>query len=152
MFKSEKKLKVSKPINKYIGFVSTEFYQSSPIDSFLLNECKSSLDGEMSVRITSDIYMLFNQQRLDKMTQSALLQHFDSQPINEPSMSALRSKLSDADLCKFIKSRYIQSPSELMAWTQFLMDNYDTELVRLQSLADVPVDTPKDDISPSSDN
>ena len=88
---------------------------------FQENECS----GSKSVRITSDIYMLFNQQRLDRMSRERLVAYFDNVSVSEPKMRELRSKLSDDQLCSFVKSRFIQSPSELMAWSQYLMSSQD---------------------------
>ena len=69
--------------------------------------------------------MLFNQQRLDRMSKDRLLSYFENLSVNEPKMRELRSKLSDDQLCSFVKSRFIQSPSELMAWSQYLMSSQD---------------------------
>ena len=33
--------------------------------------------------------------------------------------------MSDYDLLKFCKSRYVQSPSEMMAWLDYLSANYE---------------------------
>ena len=40
--------------------------------------------------------------------------------------SDLRKKMTDEQLCSFVKSRFIQTPSELMAWSQYLMSSQDT--------------------------
>lgn len=82
-------------------------------------------NGIEVVTLTSDIYMLFNQQRLDRMSKDRLLTYFENLSVNEPKMRELRSKLSDEQLCSFVKSRFIQSPSELMAWSQYLMNSQD---------------------------
>ena len=83
------------------------------------------VNGNEVVTLTSDIYMLFNQQRLDRMSKDRLLAYFDNLSVTDPKMSELRSKLSDDQLCSFVKSRFIQSPSELMAWSQYLMSSQD---------------------------
>lgn len=101
----------------------SEFLENSPVNEF----CFDRLDknGTEVVTLTSDIYMLFNQQRLDRMSKDRLLAYFENLSVNEPKMSELRSKLSDEQLCSFVKSRFIQSPSELMAWSQYLMSSQD---------------------------
>ena len=33
--------------------------------------------------------------------------------------------MTDDQLCSFVKSRFIQTPSELMAWSQYLMSSQD---------------------------
>ena len=82
-------------------------------------------DGKKSIRITSDIYMLFNQQRLDKLTRAQCVEYFDNLSVSEPKMSDLRKKMTDDQLCSLVKSRFIQTPSELMAWSQYLMSSQD---------------------------
>lgn len=101
----------------------SEFLENSPVNEF----CFERLDknGTEVVTLTSDIYMLFNQQRLDRMSKDRLLAYFENLSVNEPKMSELRSKLTDDQLCSFVKSRFIQSPSELMAWSQYLMSSQD---------------------------
>lgn len=101
----------------------SEFLENSPVNEF----CFERLDknGTEVVTLTSDIYMLFNQQRLDRMSKDRLLAYFENLSVNEPKMCELRSKLTDDQLCSFVKSRFIQSPSELMAWSQYLMNSQD---------------------------
>lgn len=101
----------------------SEFLENSPVNEF----CFERLDknGTEVVTLTSDIYMLFNQRRLDRMSKDRLLAYFENLSVNEPKMSELRSKLTDDQLCSFVKSRFIQSPSELMAWSQYLMSSQD---------------------------
>jgi len=101
----------------------SEFLENSPVNEF----CFERLDknGIEVVTLTSDIYMLFNQQRLDRMSKDRLLSYFENLSVSEPKMRELRSKLSDEQLCSFVKSRFIQSPSELMAWSQYLMSSQD---------------------------
>lgn len=103
--------------------IQSEFIENSPVNEFLFQDLE--VNGKQTVRITSDIYMLFNQQRLDRMTKERLVSYFENLSVNEPKMRELRSKLSDEQLCSFVKSRFIQSPSELMAWSQYLMSSQD---------------------------
>lgn len=101
----------------------SEFLEKSPVNEFCFERLE--VNGEEVVTLTSDIYMLFNQQRLDKMTKDRLLAYYENLSVNEPKMRELRSKLTDDQLCSFVKSRFIQSPSELMAWSQYLMSSQD---------------------------
>lgn len=107
----------------------SEFRESSPVDQFMFQEIE--VDGKSSVRLTSDIYMLFNQQRLDRMSRESLLSYFDSIQVREPRFTEIRSKLGDEQLMSFVKSRFIQSPSELMAWSQYLMSSSDDAVAAL---------------------
>lgn len=110
----------------------SEFRQESPVDQFLFEE--REFDGVKSVRLTSDIYMLFNQQRLDRLSRESLLSHFKSMSVNEPQFGDLRSKLGDDQLISFVKSRFIQSPSELMFWSQYLMSSSDAVVAELAAV------------------
>lgn len=101
----------------------SEFIEPSPVNDFVFQEYE--VDGVVSVRCSSDIYMLFNQQRLDRMSRESLVKYFGELSVTEPKMKELRSKLSDDQLCSFVKSRFIQTPSELMAWSQYLMSSQD---------------------------
>lgn len=107
----------------------SEFREQSPVDDFMFQEIESN--GVPSTRLTSDIYMLFNQQRLDRMSRERLLSHFDSMSVREPKFSDLRGKLGDEQLISFVKSRFIQSPSELMSWSQYLMSSSDEVIASL---------------------
>lgn len=107
----------------------SEFRESSPVDQFMFQEIE--VNGKPSVRLTSDIYMLFNQQRLDKLSRESLLAYFDSIQVREPQFTEIRSKLGDEQLMSFVKSRFIQSPSELMAWSQYLMSSSDDAVAAL---------------------
>lgn len=107
----------------------SEFRQESPVDQFLFEELE--FDGVKGVRLTSDICMLFNQQRLDRLSRESLLSHFESMSVNEPKFGDIRSKLGDDQLISFVKSRFIQSPSELMSWSQYLMNCSDSVVAEL---------------------
>lgn len=109
--------------------ICSDFREESPVDQFLRQEIE--VNGVPSVRLTSDIYMLFNQRRLDKLSRESLLSHFESMSVNEPKFGDLRAKLGDDQLIKFVKSRFIQSPSELMAWSQYLMSSSDAVVAEL---------------------
>lgn len=107
----------------------SEFREESPVEQFMRQE--GEINGVKSVRLTSDIYMLFNQQRLDRLSRESLLSHFESMSVNEPRFGDLRAKLGDDQLISFVKSRFIQSPSELMAWSQYLMSSSDAVVAEL---------------------
>ena len=116
--------RVAQPNNLNSSVMRTsEFLQSSPLDEFMFQEFEC--DGVKSVTITSDIYMLFNQQRLDKMSRERLIDYFNNLSVQQPKFLELRSKLTDNQLISFVKSRFLQSPSELMAWSNYLMSSQD---------------------------
>lgn len=130
----------SQPNNVNSAVLSgSEFVESSPLHNFMFQEIVCN--GKKSIRITSDIYMLFNQQRLDKLTRAQLVEYFDSLSVSEPKMSDLRKKMTDDQLCSFIKSRFIQTPSELMAWSQYLMSSQDA-MIAAAAVENQPVPEP----------
>lgn len=106
----------------------SQFRQPSMVDSFLFQKHENPVDGVPSVRCTSDIYMLFNQQRLDRLSREAILQHFEQMTISHPSLTELKKRLSDDQLISLVKSRFIQQPSELLSWSMYLNSLADDEL------------------------
>lgn len=124
-----------------VDLSKSEFYQPSMIDDFLFVKNKPPHSDCESVTLTSDITMLFNQQRLDKMSREALLQHFDAMSVQNSQFADLRAKLSDDQLCSIVKSRYIQTPSELMAYSNYLVSSVGEELASVAPHVD-PVGDP----------
>lgn len=99
---------------------------ASPVETFYKQMVSGPHGSQDGVAYRTDIYMLFNQQRLDRMSLSQLSDWLDRQtPTN--GLQQLRNKMSDAQLHQYIKSRYIQSPSELMAWSEYLQFEFDRE-------------------------
>lgn len=113
----------------------TGFYQPSPVDGFLHAVHQPAHSAKQSVRVTSDIYMLFNQQRLDKMTLQNLAVHFENMRSTEPALASLKSKLTDEQLASIVKSRYIQTPSELIAYSRYLNTLADADIQALVAAA-----------------
>lgn len=127
--------------------ITSEFKEETPVDQFIKQEIE--VDGFPSVRFTSDIYMLFNQQRLDRLSRESLLSYFDSIVVSDPKFGDLRSKLGDDQLISFVKSRFIQSQSELMAWSSYLMSSSDAAIAELAALQEQS-QTPSQSIEESS--
>lgn len=105
---------------------SAQYYVPTTLDSFLIADHKAPFDTQNSVRVTSDIYMLFNQQRLDRMTREAVINHFNEMVVKDSSLQNLRDKMTDDQLMSVVKSRYMQAPSELLAWSRWLNAQADT--------------------------
>lgn len=128
----------------------SEFIEPSPVNDFIFQE--HEVDGVVSVRCSSDIYMLFNQHRLDRMSRESLVKYFGELSVTEPKMKELRSKLSDDQLCSFVKSRFIQTPSELMAWSQYLMSSQD-EMVAAAAVVEKQSEEPaKYEVNPTEES
>ena len=97
---------------------------ASPVETFYKQNVPVTHGASDAVAYRTDIYMLFNQQRLDRMTLSQFSDYLDNQTPTS-GLSELRNNMSDNQLHQFIKSRYIQSPSELMAWSEYLSSEYE---------------------------
>lgn len=81
-------------------------------------------DKDGSITVTTDITLIFNQQRLEnKLTASELREYIQRYT---PNKSVYTAQLDDDTLLSTLKSRHIQSLSELRAWTEYCMENYDS--------------------------
>lgn len=120
--------------------------ERSKLDEFYRKDCVDSF-GDKCQQFTSDVYLLFHQQNLSAMTQTELAKHLDAIQSPSPQLDTIRSKLTDEQLSMFIKSRYIQSPGELMRWSSYIEAN-------AQSIIDsLPQDpTPTLDPTPTPDS
>lgn len=77
-----------------------------------------------SVVISSDITLIFNQQRLEnKLTASELREYIQRYT---PNRSVYTAQLDDDTLLSTLKSRHVQSLSEMRAWAEYCMENYDS--------------------------
>lgn len=77
-----------------------------------------------SVVISSDITLIFNQQRLEnKLTAGELREYIQRYT---PNKSVYTAQLDDDTLLSTLKSRHIQSLSELRSWTEYCMENFDS--------------------------
>ena len=77
-----------------------------------------------SVTVSSDISLIFNQQRLEnKLTASELREYIQRYT---PNKSVYTAQLDDETLLNTLKSRHIQSLSEMRAWAEYCMENYDS--------------------------
>lgn len=82
-------------------------------------KCK---DG--SITVSTDITLIFNQQRLEnKLTASELREYVQRYTPNKSSYTA---QLDDETLLNTLKSRHIQSLSEMRSWAEYCMENYDS--------------------------
>lgn len=77
-----------------------------------------------SVVVSSDISLIFNQQRLEnKLTASELREYIQRYT---PNRSVYTAQLDDDTLLSTLKSRHVQSLSEMRAWAEYCMENYDS--------------------------
>lgn len=77
-----------------------------------------------SITISTDISLIFNQQRLEnKLTASELREYIQRYT---PNKSVYTAQLDDDTLLSTLKSRHIQSLSEMRAWAEYCMENFDS--------------------------
>nr|DAI28380.1 MAG TPA: hypothetical protein [Microviridae sp.] len=112
---------------EYIGHVFNGSFDIAntkvPVQDVLMQlstvECK---DG--SITVSTDISLIFNQQRLEnKLTASELREYIQRYT---PNKSVYTAQLDDETLLNTLKSRHIQSLSEMRAWAEYCMENYDS--------------------------
>lgn len=81
-------------------------------------------DKDGSITISTDISLIFNQQRLEnKLTAGELREYIQRYT---PNKSVYTAQLDDDTLLSTLKSRHIQSLSEMRAWAEYCMENYDS--------------------------
>lgn len=101
--------------------------------------------GECLV-ITSDLFDLFNQQRISNLG-ADVVRDFIAR--NYPTSSAISdsiSNMSDDDILASIKPRNIQSYSELIDWSKYLNERIEQGLK-----SDAPDPTPESNLEPVSE-
>lgn len=83
---------------------------------------KNGTEENEYIRIRSDISMLLHAADMAKKYGSGFVQSMID--MHRPKSSAIQSQMdqmSDAQILDTIKSRHLQSPSELIAWSEYLM-------------------------------
>lgn len=111
---------------KSFSRVSSISFTPSLIASMRVQELP---DGDVTAKkYTDDIYLLFNQKRLQNLGIDTINNWVSSlRPVSD-ALSNLRAKCSDDELLSLVKSRHIQSQSELLAWSEYLNYNFSSIL------------------------
>lgn len=120
-------IKGLKPTPKYTDFDIVHSVPVSPsiVDPLCVDVSRNSDGSVASVAFSSDIALLFNQKRLeDCLGRDGLKKFFDDMAARSPALTQLRQKISDDDLAAMCKSRYLQSASEILSWSNYLNENY----------------------------
>ena len=92
-----------------------------PTESFRFE--KIGAEDNEAIRIRSDVSMLLHAADMAKKYGSGFVQSMID--MRRPKSSSLQSQMdqmSDAQILDTIKSRHLQSPSELIAWSEYLID------------------------------
>lgn len=89
-----------------------------------LMQLSTVVNKDGSIVISNDISLIFNQQRLEnKLTASELREYIQRYT---PNKSVYTAQLDDDVLLSTLKSRHIQSLSEMRSWTEYCMENFDS--------------------------
>jgi hypothetical protein len=89
-----------------------------------LMQLSTVVNKDGSVVVSTDISLIFNQQRLEnKITASELREYIQRYT---PNKSVYTAQLDDDTLLSTLKSRHIQSLSEMRSWAEYCMENYDS--------------------------
>lgn len=89
-----------------------------------LMQLSTVVNKDGSIVISNDISLIFNQQRLEnKLTATELREYIQRYT---PNNSVYTARLDDDTLLNTLKSRHIQSLSEMRSWTEYCMENYDS--------------------------
>lgn len=98
----------------------------------------SSYNDENGVfHLLNDISLLFNQQRLEnRISPSELREMFNR---FSPNKSRYLAQLDDDTLLSTLKSRHIQSLSEIKSWAEYCLENFD-DLLKAQQIKENEID------------
>ena len=102
-----------------------------PIDTLIRRENE---DG--SYRIVSDVTLLFNEDRIVNDLGEDNLRNLVRSMQTNPSSPYVDLGLTDEQMMETIKSRYLQSPSEVRAWLETLVDKADVVRSDYESLVE----------------
>ena len=127
-----------------IALKTTSVVTLRPIDTLI---CRENADG--SVRYVTDVSLLFNEERIINDIGEDNFRNLIRSMQEMPSSPYYDSGLTDEQLIETVKSRYIQSPSEVRAWVEQMVDQ--SEIVRSDYEALVAeVETSKQSVAESS--
>lgn len=84
---------------------------------------KIGIEDNEAVRIRSDVSMLLHAADMAKKYGSGFVQSMiDTRRPKSSSIQSQMDQMTDDQILSTIKSRHLQSPSELLAWSEYLME------------------------------
>lgn len=136
MFKPNLKYSLSYPDHLHEPTVQVEEYPENNLPKVF-----ASTDfGDCEI-VVSDIYDLFSQERINNLGPDVVRDFLSRNlPMSSPVSEAI-SKMSDDEIITSIRSRHIQQPSELLAWSKYVA-----------GLINDSIDNATSDVTPSSDD
>ena len=94
-------------------------------------------DESRPVRYTSDIRLLLHTKDLASRAGVSIASKFGQSKQSPSQIQQMMDKMSDNDLLTVVRSRYIQSPSEILAWSKELSACAENLEAQAQDLIDV---------------
>jgi hypothetical protein len=107
------------------------YRESEPTDMFYRRPMVSTDDGRKCTLLTNPLYMLLNQKRIEELADIGIdnaRKWFQTMVENKSVSSELSEavqNLSNAEIMTMIRSRHIQTPSEINSWCRYMHDNMD---------------------------
>lgn len=93
-------------------------------------------DEDCPVRYTSDIRLILHTKDLASRAGLAVASKFGQSVQSASQIQQIMDKMSDDDLLSTVRSRHIQAPSEIIAWSKELSAYAENLEVRAQELID----------------
>lgn len=108
----------------------------------------SYADSDGVFHVLNDISLLFNQQRLEnRLSPTELREMFNRY---SPNKSRYLAQLDDDTLLSTLKSRHIQSLSEIKSWTEYCIENFDDLLKAQQAKQNESEELQEPDVTTAS--
>lgn len=118
----------------YASKPNVSVYRSSDIlDPLRIVESVCPETGQKVYTLIDDLRLLLEAEKKKKFSPDTLNSIADAMSVHDAPFDSLRSKLSDDQLIKLIKSRHIQSASDIQAWNNYLNSLADAELKQFAS-------------------
>lgn len=133
-------------INRLNDIECTILCSPTPVTQLLLDNSTEIKDTKVWFK-TSDIDLLFNQQRLDNLGIDQINNWLRS--LSPSQFKTFEGKFTDDQLIAFCKSRHIQSAQELLNWSEYLTSQYEQLKIDVQEQQEVQVPNNAND-TPSS--
>lgn len=108
------------------GIETSQVRQPSLVDDFYYRESVDDIHGGKLYECGHPLYMLFNQERLDRLGPAAVQQWLKTlESSGNNATNQILKKVSDDDLLAMVKSRHIQHPCELERYLNDLNERAD---------------------------
>lgn len=133
--------------------------ETSLIEDFQIEEQVDEVTGEPAIKFCDPIVIIFNQERLKQLGTGAIDMLLKQLTPVSSALADLRLQCSDDLLIQMIKSRHLQSLSEIKAWCEYMdsnMSEFQSEFEKFKKSTEIvnsdPISNSSLDSSGSSTN